>query len=545
MTISEDVKHELIGYGIVFTLAIIIVAIFTFFISGLSGDTKKRAENVLVALTREEKAFRDAETLYQKEKTMGYFPAIASHEADEAWLSYFDETRQTFSQLDTIKTELEKLLDKDASKDQETVNEYVFVMNRQLENIQAAYRYPLQRISIAKELQEKTDATIHQIFLNYHHAKTSMEILHSQKNRDENTKILPVAKYLLREMEKVKEETEKLERQSTIDLLDLYDAQQTARSVKQKLIYLLSEKSPFSSELLSSKSMILIDMKSRYFFTPIRYSWNSSSDYSDNTYVYSPIEIGYEQYKTLQGQEDSMLGSGNGNSAFFEMNGQALFDMKEQWPYDSTDAEYWILDITPKYYHRYAVFSNDRLELSDWVEVSETLFYRHLPHYGMAISSKPYGYLSAEAFNDASPPAIAFVDNPLYGQWDDKEWHFYPAYNTVFSPYMLSKHYTRDEYDAWKQSLKRHHDFYGKTVRYGTRSPILYKSPTFINSDFVRLYIDLVDLHHDKLHYKGILHENDQNDGSGGGSGGFGGSSYSAKNAGRSLKGGGPGGYGK
>lgn len=537
MAISEKFKHELIGYGIVFGLAITVVAIFSFFLSGLSSESEQHAKKVLTLLAKEKAAFHNAQILYQKEKKMEYFQLISEHETNEEWQSYFDETQQVFARLELIKMDLEARLKKDDSNDQEVVNENTFIMNRQLENIQASYRYPLQRLSRAKELQQKEDSTIHQIFLDYDYAKTSSDILYSLKDNKNSTK-LGVAEYLLTEIEGAKQKAKMLENQTKIDLLDLYDAQQTAHWTKQKFTYLLTKNSPEASELSSSRSIILVDMKSRYFFTPIRCSWNESSDYSDNTYCYSPIEVGYEKYKTLLAQEDSELKPSN--NSFFDINGQKVFNPYEQWPSDSTTAEYWIDDISSKYYHRYAIFTDEQVVLSDWIEVDESKFYQHLPHYGMEISSKPYGYLVSETLKGASPAAISFVNNPLYGSWKGSEWYFHPNYDAIFTPYMLSKHYTKEEYEQWRKSSKRHHDFYGISKEYGTNSAKVYKSPTYINSDFVRLYIDLLYLNQNKIRYKGMLYDDEQS-----GGGGYSGSSYSAKNAGRSIKGGGPGGYGK
>jgi hypothetical protein len=547
-----NLKHEMLGYGIFIALVLVVIGIFSFFLSTLPGEAKRKGENVLVRYDKERQAFESARRAFAREQKAPYYATIASHEKNEAWPGYFETADATFGHLQPFDKEIRAILDRDDSKDASRLSDVAAYMNGLLKDINSTYRYPLQRLAAARDVLNDPVGRIAQDADVYDHARQTYDALQRRDAKTIPSTEAVVSRLLMENVEAAKQRVDAIDAErageAVIDVLDLHDASETIENGDRKLTGLEAGDPSATAELLSSRSVVLTDMKARYFIVPVRYSWNNASDYGDVTYRYAPVEIGYTQYQTLLKQEEVKLGTATRPNSYNRHNyckvgGQPLFDKWERWTPGSTHAEYWIEKLYPRYYHRYAVFTDNRVQTTGWTEVPEKLFYRHLAHFGMQISSKPYGDLADETSTAVVPPAMTFVGNSLYGNWErDGEtefWQFTPEYDALFRPYLLAPHYTRTEYDGWMQSVRQHRDFYGITRRHGTYSPAVYRNPTYVNSDFVRLYIDMMDLHNGRLRYRGVLHE----EASGGGSAG--GSSYSARKSGRSLRGGGPGGFGK
>ena len=550
---SEDFKYELIGYFILIILILLVIIIFKFFMFGLPSATLEKSKRLVQYYDQEYRNFEVKEDVYESQKKEPYYKGIKAHELDEQWQEYFKNSEIEFKNIKIILDEIDQLIDINSRRDKENIDAMIRSSNSALKQTIEVYQYPLNRLAEARKTSNSFENIVASIEVAYNKAQQKLILVKNYPLQTQDSSRSKLAAIFMERVEKAKEIVDDVLRKKyqgeMPDVLALNDSHKIIENIVKKLDYLTTDEEK-SAELLLSKAKVLIDMQVKYFFVPERYSWNNYSDYNTQMrYIYDPIEIGYEQYQTLLTKENTKLSTALSPHRYtghpvYELHGQNIFDMAEKWPSNSTNAEYWLKELYPKYYHKYMVFIDGfRTEL-EWMEVDEKQFYRHIPHFGMQIYSKPYGMFSDEAIVNAAPVAMAFVDNKMYGKWlegpEGKYWKFNPKYEQTFALYMIQDYYSEDEYNEWKKSQIKRVDFYGLTHRYGTYSTETYKHPTYLNSNFVRLYIDLLDIYVDSLRYRGVINEES---GSGGASSGS--TTRSAKSSGRSLRGGGPGGYGK
>ncbi len=156
------------------------------------------------------------------------------------------------------------------------------------------------------------------------------------------------------------------------------------------------------------------------------------------------------------------------------------------------------------YKHRYKIITNKEVEkttgdstytmllpeeqLTDWYEVSETEFDRHVNDMGMEIASKTDGKLSKQT----APPGYSnYVGNERYGQWQQGSdgrsfWHFYGQYAFMSSMMgLIAGPIYRQPYTNYHSNYRNTgKSYYGRAANgqalYGTRSAAVSKSnPSF------------------------------------------------------------------
>lgn len=128
-----------------------------------------------------------------------------------------------------------------------------------------------------------------------------------------------------------------------------------------------------------------------------------------------------------------------------------------------------------KYWHKYKVVENGVERTTDWQEVTQSKYSAHREHLGMAIYSKPEGVLEEDATTVASPPGYAYVGNPRYGEWQERNgqsfWVFYGKYalmrDLLWGPGRYSPVY-RNTYGSYRSSVQSKKPWYGKDREYGS-----------------------------------------------------------------------------
>lgn len=243
-------------------------------------------------------------------------------------------------------------------------------------------------------------------------------------------------------------------------------------------------------------SLILRDMKIEYEATVGRTSWNSGSDYGEQDYTYTPVRISKADYDYLsalsdsesQGQQGNLArryhgwGGGANNDIFIKNDvwNRLRVDMGQGWP-DSyhDDSQFFLAELTPIYYHKYAEVNGKTVTEREWEEVDEDEFGRYAGDFGMAVETKKLGMFADEAVEQPIPPGMDMVGDPRYGRWvsdgnGGQRWSFLEAY-ALYA--LLSNgpgnYYTRAEYDSyrrWRDRREREEEgtgYYG-----GSSSPV-------------------------------------------------------------------------
>jgi hypothetical protein len=303
-----------------------------------------------------------------------------------------------------------------------------------------------------------------------------------------------------------------------------------AKNVMDKDKYLRGQ----ASTLSESMSKTLMDMRVDCYMAVGRASWDSGDDYDsspDKTYPLMSVPCETADYfaKLPEGSIARRSRSWGGWSFTLNVDkthwSKLQVDPASDWPsrYGDDDSEFWIADWANKYYHKYVIIKNGKKTETDWIEVEEDEYEEYEDDMGMDIESKPYGTFEDETLEDAAPPGLANVGNEAYGQWEDdgrggRHWTFFETYlfyNMLLGP---RYHYGYGMYNTWNTGYRGQRGYYGAQngkSRFGTYGSQTRQSSRMGRSNFSKR-------------------------------GGFknaGGASV--RGAGRSFRGGGPGGGGK
>ncbi len=231
--------------------------------------------------------------------------------------------------------------------------------------------------------------------------------------------------------------------------------------------------------LARSYSKTLVDVRADFYLTAGRTSWDNWSDFStDNDYTYNAVKVEPEVYDYFVAlPPDKDLATLRKSSVDEAMWNKLGVDKKESFPGGDDDAVFWLADDLVRYYHKYKVEENGQVSETDWIEVDEVAFELHEADLGMTIVSKPSGYFEDESLTQATPPGLAFVGDPAYGKWEQRNdgtsfWAFYGQwrfFNDMLGPSYNG--YSRTEWDNWNRNYRGNKSYYGDNEddpRYGT-----------------------------------------------------------------------------
>lgn len=270
--------------------------------------------------------------------------------------------------------------------------------------------------------------------------------------------------------------------------------------------------------LYEEYTTVLRDMKIEYVVEIGRSVWNSGSDarYPDATYPATTISQDSYEYLTglapgeRQGQSDflarrySSWGSWE-NEVFID---QAVWreigiNMGASWDSRTNDSQFWINDIYPVYFHRYAEVNGTEVTQGEWEEVDESTFGLYADAFGMAIEQKALGRFADEAIAEPAPAGIDMVGDPRYGEWvpdgnGGQQWSWLEAYAFYHlflgpDPYYYSRN-DYNSYNSWRDDRRgrssvtaANYGWYGSnrsSPTYGTNGRATAQTATFRNSPF-------------------------------------------------------------
>jgi len=201
----------------------------------------------------------------------------------------------------------------------------------------------------------------------------------------------------------------------------------------------------------------LLDMKAAYAVTIGRSSWDETSDYGEEDYLYAPKEVTPEVAADLARTNGENIGGSYAMLAGINVN--------EAMPPSHNASEFYIQDIEPRFYHRYLEVEGTERRDTDWILVDEDDFADHVNNQGMEIYSKPYGVYEDEAITIGSPMGYAFVGNPHYGRWGgpgNSLWFWAPRYASYNRLYDGNHQYRRDDWELWRSNLRAGRPWYGR-----------------------------------------------------------------------------------
>ncbi len=165
-----------------------------------------------------------------------------------------------------------------------------------------------------------------------------------------------------------------------------------------------------------------------------------------------------------------------------------LDDMKVEWASRSA---------VPLYFHKYLFEVDGKISKSrGWVPVSESVYKANEDNLGMAIVSKKVGQFDDEANTHATPPGMAYMGDPKYGEWrrdsnGNSFWSWYGKYalfSTLFAFPPRSFGYNR--WNSFHQTYRYDRPYYGSMSdgrrQYGTKGAFTKASSRYRASSFAQ-----------------------------------------------------------
>lgn len=180
------------------------------------------------------------------------------------------------------------------------------------------------------------------------------------------------------------------------------------------------------------------------------------------------------------------------------LNINALASMTDEqgnvfsWPDGHDEASFWIGEVYPVYYHKYAEVSGKTVTEGDWEEVDPAVYEAHSDDFGLSIETKKLGQFADEAVAEATPPGMEMVGDERYGNWNGQGnsavWIWYPHYG-YYGGYSRADY---GSYNSWRNDRRAGrgaHSYYGSDrskPTYGSHGSRTKASPSYAASTFNR-----------------------------------------------------------
>lgn len=356
---------------------------------------------------------------------------------------------------------------------------------------------PAKRMAALKEARDKTPEMVSGSERSYLLLKEAYLLLEGEvqkaqkdypdKNDDLNKRLSP-ARNLYLEVEKANKTVLSQSKAEIPDYAVIYDNYViVTKTNPEKFGAMDKDLRTKISELNRSYSKVLIDMRQDLFIEIGRTSWDEDSDWpTEHSYVYSLRKTSEPSYEYFGGLPETQTlasyakGWGTNSRPYIDQGewNKLNISWEESWPSSWDDhAEYWLSDLPIKCYHKYTIVENGKKTETDWVEVDEEDYEDYEDDLGMEIVSKPYGYYESEKLEQSNPAGLSKVGNKNYGEWKkdpssgDSYWEWYGKYRFYTTIFGLDRPYYYSEWDTWNRGYRGRDSYYGPKSdpkRYGT-----------------------------------------------------------------------------
>ena len=216
-------------------------------------------------------------------------------------------------------------------------------------------------------------------------------------------------------------------------------------------------------ELNGWEVKILKDMDMKFFIQVGRTSWDNSSDFGEQNYLYKYREVTRKDFELP-------------DSKTYIVVRNLKLDKYKDTPRSHDSREFWVNDRIIKYYHKYNYIAGTSIKekkpkiynTKNWIEVTSDDYWDKHSSLGKEIYSKPFGYFKNEASKKTLPIGGGFVDNIYYGNWENNIWKWKPKIDKTMT-YFTNRYYTKDEYEKWNETnsssqtapLRANNNFFG------------------------------------------------------------------------------------
>lgn len=485
---------------------------------GLPGPLRERAERLSAEIESTRTAVQDRAEQYRAFSSSAEFEFFAPYAERGRWAEALDEARRLVAAADSMYEQpISTLLEENRSADAATLESALLQVQQRLAEARRRAAHPAERRRFIETARDSAAAWVAEAerrlgtidvlldSLRPRVAAAGEEFPQKQDDLQRRLTALTQARDSVAEsLDVARQEQALAAAGQTADYAALANAIGSVFVAHAELGGPAADLDTKIGELSRSYSKVLTDMRQEFFVEVGRTSWDNSSDaQTDVNYVYPERHVSREVYDYLASRpandviaeyDDGLFG--DSRSVRIETAIWQALDVnwKVQWPGASHDAaEYWLNNWFTRDYHRYLVLENGDTTVTDWVAVDAETYANHIDHLGMAIVAKPYGFYEEETITNASPPGMAYVNNPRYGEWrsggDGRSvWHWYGQYAFLAAMFGSSPfRYGRADWDCWQGFRARGQAYYGcdrSRPVYGTwgrmtRGSARYRGTTF------------------------------------------------------------------
>lgn len=471
---------------------IVITGIIVAGCSGLPGDLKKQANAVPDTISEARANVEKLEGSFANLKGTGEYDFFRPYDERENWNDFYGQARAKLTDAEAVYTNsLKPAVDRNNPEEEEFVRSQLDRINLARREALDLGRTPGNRMEFLREVSESAPQMVEiaatqmaAMTVSYRGLEAMLNKAredYPQKNEDLVSRFAPLRDLHVQSQGSLgTAQTEFAS--STPDYARLGDSVTTVKDNGEKFVQEGEGLSAKVGELGRSYNRQLVDMKSDFYVTVGRTSWNESSDWpSEHDYRYAPRQVDGPTYEYFASLTQDTLARGRNVQVDRNMWNALQVNLTEDWPSRSDNAsQHWLADSNVRYFHKYIETESEVRTETDWIEVDEGVYEANLNNLGMDIISKPFGAYEEEALSEASPPGMSYVGNQRYGEWrrDDRGnsfWHWYGQYaffSMMFGgprPY----YYYRNDWNTWNSGYRGRRPYYGPSDdpgRYGTSS---------------------------------------------------------------------------
>jgi len=249
---------------------------------------------------------------------------------------------------------------------------------------------------------------------------------------------------------------------------------------------------------------ILADQKVDYYIVIGRATWCEADGCgTGSTYKFPEAAVDantFEYFESLTVSTIADKGWGSLSINIPRARWDALnIDAGRNWPRSHGYAEFWVDNTLAVTYQKYTIIENGTTTNTEWVSVSNDVFWENEADLGMAIVSKPLGFYESEIITAAEPVGMSMIAKPTmingeatgsnqHGEWRQSNgnsfWHYYGMYS-MFNAFMPSNRYSYNQWNGYN-SAGRSSSYYGRNNEYGTYGARTYSNPRYQNSSYSR-----------------------------------------------------------
>jgi hypothetical protein len=520
-------------------LLVVGLAVLALTACGLLDETKQRAETVKQSLASLAASLEQERSSFQKIETAdaALWEFILPYATREGWSAKFDAVGSDIAGLQaTFDRDAKPILDANKEETDGTLIAVLAGIEQNIDPLQTSIKFVKDRINLLRTGKEQAPAWIetsrgHVASLDAAIAALPSVIAETktafaERAGDIDMRFAPLSKLVADAHASLTTAEAQFASHSQGGETDYAVFADSVKSIEAAVGQFATEDAEYREDLKSlyeDNTVVLRDMKIEFLAQVGRTSWHEGeSEWPTETeHLYNPVSISEADFEYLSKLAD---GDWNGQQGSIGLHAWGIFSGWETksyidqgvWdrlkvvadnpplPPGDNMAGFWLAELEPVYFHKYATVSGTNVTEGDWEEVDDFEYGQYADSFGMAIESKPLGRFSDEAIEEPTPVGMEMVGDDRYGEWKQDPatgntfWHYYGQYAFINGllggngPFYSQADY--NNYRSWKEERRNNaaagtYGWYGSDrtkPTYGSSGSHTTKTASYAASPFAK-----------------------------------------------------------